>query len=116
MDNFTRCPDCLALAFDGTTCHKHTPKDREERAIRLLHYKGYMISKGQLLLVQNDDPDNWQDRLLGSIRGDAFDTYQALEASGWPQVAGEFLCIECGAFTEQIGGLCLSCDRVMSGL
>jgi len=116
MQNYTRCPDCLALAFDGTTCHEHKPKLREARAMRLLNYKGYVIRQGVLFLVHNDDPDNWQDTLIGDVRGDVFETYQALEASGWPQVAGEFLCIECGLFTEQVGGLCVSCDRVMSGL
>lgn len=107
----TRCPNCLDLSLDRTEgCITNHAGDRDARARRLLHSKGYIISEGMLVYVENDDPDDY--RLITMAEApDPVDAYLYLESAGWPQ-APDWSCPSCGeGLVSAIGEICAFCSR-----
>lgn len=57
----------------------------EEYRFRLF-MKSYYVHDGNLWYIENDDPDNYQENLIGPTDGDYVKVWKTLETRDWPKV------------------------------
>lgn len=62
---------------------------------RRLHFHGYIIQDGNLVYIENDDPDNYRVHRVADAIDSLEDTLDYLERAGWPQ-RSDWPCPTCG--------------------
>lgn len=84
MQALTRCLACLRLTQDRNgqcvmpDCSTMPESVTEDRARLLMTCHGYHLHQGYVWLVENDDPDNFQQRPIGAFRGSWADAFRVL--------------------------------------
>ena len=98
MQTLTRCLHCLRLSYDGrcifNDCARNSQSLIEDRARFLMTCYGYRLNRGYVWLVENDDPDNFQEKPIGAFRGTWVDAFRALIAHNFP-TSENILCGTC---------------------
>lgn len=116
-ETLTRCLNCLRLSqtsngqcvFDDCQAIPRTVTEDKARFLMTCH--GYRIAYGYLWLVGNDDPDDFQETIIGSWHGSWADGFRALIRHGMPTTPN-IICGSCKTDeVEFLGDDCYACAR-----
>lgn len=115
MQVLTRCSICLRLSqptigrciFDNDSCANNSAT--EDRAKFLMTCHGYRLNRNYLWLVENDDPDNFQEKPIGAFVGTWADAFRVLIQHNFP-TSEDVICGNCGTNeVEFLGDDCYQC-------
>ena len=113
----TRCLNCLRLTRSRNgqcvmpDCSQTGALLIERQARFLMTCHGYRVNLGAIWLVENDDPDNFQETRIGSWTGGWADAFRVLTHHRMPTTPN-IVCGECHENeVEFLGDDCYDCAR-----
>lgn len=117
----TRCWSCLRLsqARNGQCvfedCSRIPGSVTEDRARFLMTCQGYRLNRNYVWLIENDDPENFQERPIGAFLGTWADAYRTLIQHNFPKT-GDIICGNCKTNeVEFLGDDCYQCGVEAAG-